>query len=178
MTDSPPKLRGISDLREFFRTNTEPIYFVSPTAFNLLGIDRWVRNFHYVCYYDSFEGSHPSVFVPADRQAPEFESIEDICNFLLSHREVTTWMRSQGEGGRVVFVMFDEETERLAIAALDSIAQEVGRDNGSLNRGKHSRDGLDRGASLWLAGVKPREHERVKPKLAQEWVRGKRARST
>ena len=117
MTDSPPKLRGISDLREFFRTNTEPIYFLSPTAFNLLGIDRWVRNFHYVCYYDSFEGSHPSVFVPADRQAPEFESIEDICNFLLSHREVKTWMRSQGSGGRVVFVMFDEETERLAAEA-------------------------------------------------------------
>jgi biotin carboxylase len=117
MTDSAPKLRGISDLREFFRTNTEPIYFVSPTAFNLLGIDRWVRNFHYVCYYDSFEGSHPSVFVPADRQAPEFESIEDICNFLLGHGEVTTWMRAQGEGGRVVFVMFDEETERLAADA-------------------------------------------------------------
>jgi biotin carboxylase len=117
MTDSPPKLRGISDLREFFRTNTEPIYFVSPTAFNLLGIDRWVRNFHYVCYYDSFEGSHPSVFVPADRQAPEFESIEDICNFLLGHNEVTAWMRAQGAGGRVVFVMFDEETERLAADA-------------------------------------------------------------
>jgi biotin carboxylase len=117
MTDSPPKLRGISDLREFFRTNTEPIYFVSPTAFNLLGIDRWVRNFHYVCYYDSFEGSHPSMFVPADRQAPEFESIEDICNFLLAHREVSTWMQAQGSGGRVVFVMFDEETERLAAEA-------------------------------------------------------------
>ena len=117
MTDSPPKLRGISDLREFFRTNQAPIYFVSPTAFNLLGIDRWVRNFHYVCYYDSFEGSHPSVFVPADREAPEFESIEDICNFLLASREVTSWMRSQGSGGRVVFVMFDEQTEALAAEA-------------------------------------------------------------
>jgi biotin carboxylase len=117
MTDSPPKLRGISDLREFFRTNQAPIYFVSPTAFNLLGIDRWVRNFHYVCYYDSFEGSHPSVFVPADREAPEFESIEDICNFLLASREVTSWMRLQGSGGRVVFVMFDEQTEALAAEA-------------------------------------------------------------
>jgi biotin carboxylase len=117
MTDAPPKLRGISDLREFFRTNQAPIYFVSPTAFNLLGIDRWVRNFHYVCYYDSFEGSHPSVFVPADREAPEFESIEDICNFLLASREVTSWMRSQGSGGRVVFVMFDEQTEALAAEA-------------------------------------------------------------
>ncbi len=67
MTDPSPKLRGVSDLREFFRTNQTPVYFVSPTAFNLLGIDRWVRNFHYVTYFDSFEGSHPNVFVPADR---------------------------------------------------------------------------------------------------------------
>ena len=40
----PARLRGVSELREFFRTNRRPIYFVSPTAFNLLGIDRWVRN--------------------------------------------------------------------------------------------------------------------------------------
>jgi len=40
MTDPSPKLRGVSDLREFFRTNQTPVYFVSPTAFNLLGIDR------------------------------------------------------------------------------------------------------------------------------------------
>ena len=36
-------LRGTSDLRGYFRTNRTPIYFISPTAFNLLGIDRWVR---------------------------------------------------------------------------------------------------------------------------------------
>ena len=45
-------LRGISEIRGFFRTNETPIYFVSPTAFNLLGIDRWVRNFFYVNYFD------------------------------------------------------------------------------------------------------------------------------
>jgi biotin carboxylase len=117
MTDARPKLQGLSHLREFFRTNQTPIYFISPTAFNLLGIDRWVRNFHYITYFDSFEGSHPSVFVPADRTAPEFESIEDICNYLLAHPEVTSWMRSQGDGGRAVFVMFDEQTEALAAAA-------------------------------------------------------------
>jgi len=117
MTDSPPRLRGVSDLREFFRTNQTPIYFVSPTAFNLLGIDRWVRNFHYVSYYDSFEGSHPSVFVPADRRAPEFESIEDICNYLLAHPEVLSWVRSHGPDGQAVFVMFDEQTEALAARA-------------------------------------------------------------
>jgi len=108
------KLRGVSDLREFFRTNQRPIYFVSPTAFNLLGIDRWVREFRYVCYYDSFDGGHPNVFVPADRRAPEFESIEDICNYLLRHPEVRNLVRARGRGGLATFVMFDEETEALA----------------------------------------------------------------
>src|SRR5439155_22524533 len=116
-TMTTPTLRGTSDLREFFRTNTTPIYFISPTAFNLLGIDRWVRNFHYVTYFDSFEGSHPNVFVPADRRAPEFESIEDICNYLLRHREVRDWVSENGPGGRAVFVMFDEQTESLAASA-------------------------------------------------------------
>jgi hypothetical protein len=75
MTSTPPLLRGVSDLREFFRTNEIPVYFVSPTAFNLLGIDRWVRNFHYVSYFDSFEGTHPNLFVPAEREARDFRSI-------------------------------------------------------------------------------------------------------
>ena len=111
---TPAILRGVSDLREFFRTNQRPIYFVSPTAFNLLGIDRWVRNFRYVCHYDSFDGGHPNVFVPTDRRAPEFESIEDICNYLLGHPEVCSLVRGHGPGGLVTFVMFDEQTEALA----------------------------------------------------------------
>ena len=114
MSGPPAKFHGVSDLREFFRTNQPPIYFVSPTAFNLLGLDRWVRSFRYVCYYDSFDGGHPNVFVPADRRAPEFESIEDICNYLLRHPEVASMRRAEGQGGLVTFVMFDDETEELA----------------------------------------------------------------
>lgn len=111
------KLRGVSELRSFFRTNQTPIYFVSPTPFNLLGIDRWVRNFYFVCYFDSFEGSHPRVYVPGQREARDFRSMEDICNYLLSHREVIDWMHSHGPGGKAAFVMFDEETEALAAEA-------------------------------------------------------------
>jgi biotin carboxylase len=115
MTGTP--LRGISDLREYFRTNQTPIYFISPTAFNLLGIDRWVRNFHYVTYFDSFEGTHPNVFVPKEREAREFSSIEDICNYLLSNPEARDWFHAHGPDGRAVFVMFDEESEELAAQA-------------------------------------------------------------
>ena len=103
MTTTTP-LRGISEIRAFFRTNQTPIYFVSPTAFNLLGIDRWVRNLFYVNYFDSFEGTHPRVFVPEERPYREFESMEDICNYLLAHKEVLDWMRARGPGGKAVFV--------------------------------------------------------------------------
>jgi len=117
MSQTDTTLRGISEIRAFFRTNSTPIYFISPTAFNLLGIDRWVRNFFYVNQFDSFEGSHPRVFVPKDRPYREFSSMEDICNYLLAHEEVIAHIRAKGPGGKAVFVMFDEETEALATEA-------------------------------------------------------------
>src|SRR5947208_10745663 len=101
----------------FFRTNQTPIYFVSPTAFNLLGIDRWLRNFFYVNYFDSFEGNHPRVFVPQERPFREFTSMEDVCNYLLEHKEVLDRVQRGGGGGKAVFVMFDDETEAAAAAA-------------------------------------------------------------
>ena len=107
-------LRGIPAIRQFFRTNQTPTYFVSATAFNLLGIDRWVRNFKFINYYDSFDGWHPNVFVPHEQEPRAFESIEEICNYLLGHKEVVDYIQSRGAGGRVAFLMFDEETEELA----------------------------------------------------------------
>jgi biotin carboxylase len=117
MAQPTAPLRGISEIRAFFRTNQTPVYFVSPTAFNLLGVDRWLRNFFYVNYFDSFEGNHPRVFVPKERPNREFESMEDICNYLLEHKEVLDRLESRGGGGKAVFVMFDDETERAAAAA-------------------------------------------------------------
>ena len=66
-TQKEGPLRGIAEIRSFFRTDERPIYFISATTFNLLGIDRWVRNFKFLNYYDSFEGFHPNVFVPTER---------------------------------------------------------------------------------------------------------------
>jgi biotin carboxylase len=117
MADTTTTLRGISEIRGFFRTNRTPLYFVSPTAFNLLGIDRWVRNFFYVNYFDSFEGTHPRVFVPKERPYHEFGSIEEICDYLLEHDEVLDLIRSRGPGGKALFVFFDEETEECAAEA-------------------------------------------------------------
>ena len=63
-----PKLRGLSDVYQFARSSRTPIYFVSPTAYNVLGIDQWVGAFEYITYFDSFDGHHPHVFVPTQRR--------------------------------------------------------------------------------------------------------------
>jgi biotin carboxylase len=118
MTEStaPPArrtLKGISEIRTFFRTNQQPIYFVGPTAFNLLGIDRWVRHFQYIAYYDSWDGQHPRVFAPKNQPYVEFESSEQINNYLLRDPEVQAYLKRRGGTPMIAMVFFDEETEEI-----------------------------------------------------------------
>jgi hypothetical protein len=109
-------LRNISEVRHFFRTNEVPIYFLGATPFNLLGLDRWVRNFSYVTYYDGWDGAHPRVFSPRHKPYIEFESGEEINNWLLAHPEVRAHMSRpapHGQRPKVAMVFFDAETERI-----------------------------------------------------------------
>ncbi len=112
-------LRGLSDIRRFFHRNETPIYFVSATNFNLLGIDEWVRNFRHINYIDCFDGRHPNTFIPSRVDHGEFGGIEDIVNYLLQHKESVEWIRKRArrrgldEPGRGVFLMFDERTEAI-----------------------------------------------------------------
>ena len=82
------RLKNISEVRHFFRTNDVPILFFGATPFNLLGLDRWVRNFSYITYYDAWDGAHPRVFTPNRKPYQEFESGEEINNWLLTNPEV------------------------------------------------------------------------------------------
>ncbi|MDX1606305.1 MAG: hypothetical protein R3202_08930, partial [Candidatus Competibacterales bacterium] len=111
---SHPKLNGLSEIYTFFRKSTMPVYFVSPTAYNLLGLDQWVSGFEYINYFDSFDGYHPRVFIPTPTGVPEFRSMEDVNNYLLGHKEVYDLVKQRGGKGKVLLVMFDEETEDLA----------------------------------------------------------------
>jgi hypothetical protein len=109
-------LRNISEVRHFFRTNEVPIYFVGATPFNLLGLDRWVRNFSYVSYYDGWDGAHPRVFSPKHKPYIEFSSGEEINNWLLVNPEVRAHMSRPappGQRPKVAMVFFDAETERI-----------------------------------------------------------------
>jgi hypothetical protein len=107
-------LKNISEIRRFFHRNETPIYFISATNFNLLGLDEWVKNFKYINYLDCYDGRHPNVFVPAEQSHGEFQSIEDINNYLLQHKEVIDVIKRRGGKPKFVFLMFDEQTEKLA----------------------------------------------------------------
>ncbi|MDX1431968.1 MAG: biotin carboxylase [Gammaproteobacteria bacterium] len=108
------KLKNISEIRRYFHRNETPIYFISATNFNLLGLSEWVRKFRYINYIDCFDGRHPNVFVPSEMPHREFESIEDINNYLLEHKEVIDYIKQRGGNGHALFLMFDEKTEELA----------------------------------------------------------------
>ncbi len=114
-TVSSKKLKGIHDLRRFFYRNETPIYFISATNFNLLGADEWIKGFKFITYINCFDGQHPNVFTPKEELPhEEFQSIEDIVNYLLEHKEVVDFIKSRGDGGKALFLMFDEKTEMLA----------------------------------------------------------------
>jgi len=113
MTAQRRTLRNIAEIRTFFRTNDEPVYFVGPTGFNLLGLDRWVRHFNYITYYDAWDGAHPRMITPRLGREAEFTSSEDIVNFLLRHPEVQARLKADGGRPRIASVFFDEETEAI-----------------------------------------------------------------
>ena len=107
-------LRGISDIRRYFHRNERPIFFISATNFNLLGMDEWVKGFKYINYIDCYDGRHPNVLVPPEISHPAFTSIEGINNYLLEHKSVIDFINSQGPDPVAIFLMFDEQTEALS----------------------------------------------------------------
>jgi hypothetical protein len=115
---APKLLRGVSDIRRFFYRNEVPIYFISATSFNVLGADEWIKGFRFITYIDCFDGLHPNSFTPQEElQHEEFQSIEDINNYLLEHKEVHDFIESRshgGKAGKAMFLMFDDKTEKLA----------------------------------------------------------------
>ncbi|ALM09332.1 biotin carboxylase [Sediminicola sp. YIK13] len=113
-----PVLNGVSDIRRFFHKNETPLYFISATNFNMLGADEWIKGFKFICHIECFDGQHPNVFSPKEEiPHDEFTSIEDINNYLLQHPEVQDYLTTRKKGksaGKAMFLMFDEQTEKLA----------------------------------------------------------------
>ena len=107
------KLTSLSDIYEYFRTLKTPIYFVSGTPFNILGLGQHVPSLRYISYFDCFDGHHYRVMTPVADKEPDFSCMEDVVNYLLAHEEVNNFVDKNGKG-LMLTVMFDEESEALA----------------------------------------------------------------
>ena len=115
------KLTNLTDIYRFLRQNQTPIFVVTPTPFSLLGMDQWVGALEFINYFDIFDGAHPRVFIPSRAGPQEFNSMEDVANYLVAHPEFRARAGSRPPG-KAIFVMFDEETERLCSEAGIDIA--------------------------------------------------------
>jgi hypothetical protein len=109
-------LKTAEDVLRFFRENETPIFYVSTTTYNMINLYNFINDIALINSVDSFDGRHPDIFVPALSPADGPARIEAANNLLLSLLEVVDYVQRWGPGGKVLFMMFDEETERLAEA--------------------------------------------------------------
>ena len=108
-------LQGIEQIRQYFTENTIPMYFVSATNFNLLGIDEWIKHFRYINYIDCFDTHHPNLIQPKLTSPIVLESIEEMNNYLLEHKDILDQIEAHKKGinahAQCYFLFFDERTE-------------------------------------------------------------------
>lgn len=109
-------LTSADEIREFLKSSQQPFFYISRSATNLLGVDRWVGGFRYVVLHDSWDGERANVFSPSNVPSIEPRGNINVANWLLNNDQVQQYIASQTPPGftpKIVVAMFDEETEQL-----------------------------------------------------------------
>jgi D-alanine-D-alanine ligase-like ATP-grasp enzyme len=109
-------LTTLAEVQEHLRTSPQPVFYLSRTATNLVGVDRWVGGFHFITLSDSWDGAHPRSFAPSDVPSIEPRGNVNIANWLLANSQVQAYIAERTPAGftpQIVLAMFDEQSERL-----------------------------------------------------------------
>ncbi len=109
-------LETAEDVLRYFQESKTPIFYASTYNYNIINVAEYIDNLKFINTKDPFDGRNPDVFVPLLLPSNAPVRIQAANNLLLSHPAVADHVRSWGPGGKVLFLMFDEETERLAEA--------------------------------------------------------------
>lgn len=107
---------SLSAATDYLATNEQPFFYVSRSATNLLGLDRWVNEFYFVCLHDSWGGRHPNAFSPSRIPKIEPRGNIEVANWLLKNSEVQRFIAQKTPPGRapkVLVVMSNTETEEI-----------------------------------------------------------------
>lgn len=105
--------------REHLRTSAQTVFYISRTATNLLGVERSVPGLSFITMVDSWDGTHPAVFVPSDVPRLQPRGNVNVVNWLLRNAQVRAHIDSRTPSGvrpQVVLAFFDAESERLCDA--------------------------------------------------------------
>lgn len=103
-------------LRDFLATFPDPIFYVSRTATNLLGLERYAPNFFFITFEDSWSGRHPANFTPRRMPVRKPRGNVGMVNWLLRNPEVSEFIAAQtppGSTPNIVIASFDEESEAI-----------------------------------------------------------------
>jgi hypothetical protein len=106
------RLNTVADIRQHFARDTRPLYFISPSHFNLMGLERWLPGLRHLNLIDAFDGGHPGVTCVPETSGRIFWSVEEVNAFLLSSGEFSRLQVDAGPGGRAIFLFFDEALEQ------------------------------------------------------------------
>lgn len=113
-------LQSLGDIKAHFADNTRPLFFVSTSNFNMLGLHDWVKGWHNINLLDCFDGSHPNVLVVPDDRSLVFESIESVNHYLLTSPQaralIAQVQTTTGEPCQALFLFFSEEIESVCQA--------------------------------------------------------------
>jgi biotin carboxylase len=110
-------LHSVQDIKAHFAHNSVPLFFISASNFNMMGMHEWVKNWHNINLLDCYDGAHPCALVIADDHAQVFEGIEDVNRYLLNSsatRELIARAKKQSGGpAQALFLFFDPQIEDL-----------------------------------------------------------------
>ncbi len=75
-------LHSVTDIKDYFAKRDWPLYFISPTNFNMMDMHHWVKGWKNINLLDCFDGQHPDTLVIPDDHTEVLTSAEDINRYL------------------------------------------------------------------------------------------------
>lgn len=109
-------LRTLAEIKSYLAESPQPIFYLSRSATNLLGVDRAVTGFRYITLSDSWDGANPRCFSPSNVPKLEPRGNVNVVNWLLRNEQVQEHIRANTPAGftpQIAIAMFNEESERL-----------------------------------------------------------------
>ena len=115
MSEKKP-VAPLEEVAQRLRASKQPVFYVSRTATHLVGVEAFVPGLSFITLVDSWNATHPAVFVPSNIPNPAPRGNISVVNWLLKNPEVIAHMRARTPEGlkpQVLLAFFDETSEAL-----------------------------------------------------------------